>query len=95
MTATITKIHPLKSGKTMNTSFIRVEFEGMDGKWYKTDLCPNFRNYRNWVRWLKVGQTLSALKVDGSQINADSRPVFMPSLDFRNRTENVKQQELL
>lgn len=79
MRATITKIHPLAIGKAYPTGFYRVEFAGENGEWLKTDICPTYRNWRNWKPFMRVGVTLSGLRVDkdGTTIDADSPVAFV------------------
>jgi hypothetical protein len=75
MTAKITKIHPLKIGRTGVASYIRVEFLTESGGWAKTDLVPTFRNYPRWKPLLDIGNTLSGLRMKAKfEIDADSIP---------------------
>lgn len=72
LTATIIKIHPLASGKKFEAAFHRVEFQTKAGGWAKTDLCPKFRNFARWKPYLRVGARLTELRIDGTEIDADS-----------------------
>lgn len=75
MTATITKIHPLKIGRAGVSSYQRVEFKTDAGNWAKTDLVPSFRNYAGWREHLEVGIRLTNLRMKGKyEIDADSVP---------------------
>ena len=35
--------------------YIRLTFKLDDGSWAKTDVCPEFRNYRTWKPILRAG----------------------------------------
>ena len=75
MKATISKIHPPKLSANGDTTFIRVEFILEDGTWAKTDLCKNYRNFKNWEGLGVVGQVLTNLKLKSkNEIDADSVP---------------------
>jgi hypothetical protein len=78
ITAKITKIDQQKVG-TNNDRFIRVYFESVPGrKWFKTDLCTDFRNYRGWKFFLVRGNVLGDLRLkNDTTIDADSRPRFV------------------
>jgi len=57
--------------------FIRVTFKLEDGSWAKTDVCPEFRNYRYWKPILRAGVDtvlvgLNYRDKSKSEINADS-----------------------
>lgn len=84
MRATITKIDPPKASKYQAT-FIRIYFNGDDGKWYQTDVVPVYRNYKNWKPVLEsgVGTVVDGLqtkwsygRIGNSKIDADS-PVII------------------
>lgn len=77
MKAVITKVHPLKESRNRN-SYIRIEFELEDGKWAKTDVCPDFRNFARWKGILAIGVNVSVGGLvirNKSEVNADS-PVY-------------------
>lgn len=79
MKATITKIHPNKYSVHGNM-FTRIEFKLADGTWAKTDVCPDYRNYKGWQPVLVsgVGTELDNLKMrNKTEINADSSPVIL------------------
>ncbi len=72
----IIKIHPKKKSANGNI-FIRVEFKNEEGTWYKTDICPDYRNYKAWKPYLNqgVGTKLKYLKLkDENTVDADSVP---------------------
>jgi len=74
MVGKIIKVHPLRESKNGN-SFIRIEFELLGGAWAKTDICPDFKNYKRWQKPLEIGEgaMLAELEMrDDSTINADS-----------------------
>lgn len=76
MKATIKKIHPDKYSRNGNT-FTRIEFMTDDGEWFKTDVCPDYRNYRRWEKILEagIGTYVDGLEVrKKSEVNADSFP---------------------
>lgn len=74
ITAKITKIDQQKNGSE-GEGFIRVYFQRLpDKKWFKTDLCPTYRNFRRWERFLVVGNVLDELTLkNDSTIDADSK----------------------
>jgi hypothetical protein len=75
MTGRITAIHEVKMGN--GAFFQRVIFD-IQGKWAKTDVCPNFSNYKFWDGKLKIGNVLDNLQYrDDQTINADVAPVFL------------------
>jgi hypothetical protein len=87
MTATITKIHPLKIGSKGVASYQRVEFKTDAGNWAKTDLVPSFRNYAGWKEYLEVGMRLTNLRMKSKyEVDADSVP---------KRLERPEQQSFL
>ena len=72
----IHKIHPAKLSRN-NNIFIRVEFISEEGKWFKTDICPDYRNYRRWKPILDMGEGvvlmgLQPRKGATQELNADS-----------------------
>jgi len=79
MRGEIIKIHPLKYGKDGN-AYHRVEFDIWDKDkkkttWAKTDLVEGYRNFKRWVRFLKVGTRLKGLELKREgEINADCWP---------------------
>lgn len=74
MRATISKIHPIKKSKNGN-AFIRIEFKLENGRWAKTDICPDFRNYQRWDNVLRVGNDLTGIKLKrDNEVDADSFP---------------------
>jgi len=76
ITATITKIDPLKASRNGVNSYIRVYLQEKEGGFYWTDLCPDYRNYANWKPHLQVGNILGNLRLrDDKSVNADSYPV--------------------
>lgn len=77
MKGIITKIHPLRESRNKN-SYIRIEFELEDGRWAKTDVCPDFRNFARWkgILAVGVGASVGGLAIrNKSEVNADS-PVY-------------------
>lgn len=100
--ATIRKIHPLKLSRNGN-SFMRIDFELEDGRFAKTDLCPNYRNFSRWkqARDLGVGTAIANLQIrrDGKpvEINADSYPEILrkPLAEVEKPKPSVEQGKLL
>lgn len=77
--ATVKKIHPNKFSRNGNV-FTRIEFIMSDNSWAKTDVCPDYRNYKGWVPVLEagVGTEIDNLKMrNKSEVNADSSPVII------------------
>jgi len=77
MVGELLRILPLKRSRNGN-SYIRIEFL-VDGKWAKTDICPDYRNYKRWTGILKaepgtIVKGLSYKNESRSEINADSYP---------------------
>jgi len=92
--ATIKKILPLKRGN--GTDYFRVIFETEAGRMLKTDLCPRFRNWKNWERVLKVGNRLGDLELKdflGSTsqkiltVDADQSPVLLQEAEKPTETQ--------
>lgn len=73
MNGTISKIHPKKRSIGHHRfDFIRVEFKMEDGSWAKTDLCPDFRNFRRWKPILDAGVGVEGMILRGQTVDADS-----------------------
>lgn len=74
----ITKIHPTKKSFNGGYVFQRIDLKLEDGRWAKTDLCPTFRNYKNWKPLIDkgVGTIIQGLRIKGGvrvmTIDADS-----------------------
>lgn len=76
MTGEVLEIHAPKLSRNGNT-FIRITFNLSNGKWAKTDVCPNYRNYKRWKPVIEAGKGtfIRGLIVRGdSEVNADSFP---------------------
>ena len=78
MIGKIIKIHPLKVSRN-NNIFRRIEFELEDGNWAKTDICPDYRNYKNWTCVLNskdaLGEEYGGLKLRRKgEVDGDSKP---------------------
>lgn len=89
MNGEITRVDKIKKSSNGN-SFIRVYFK-VDGKdWYKTDICPDYRNYARWKPLLQVGNMLSGLTAKGDKtIDADSWPKLIEKLVVDDRTIDI------
>lgn len=73
----ILKISKQKSYHTKKDVYA-VFFKGSDGGSYKTWLDPLNGNYRRWQSLLKVGNTLTGIRVkQGRLIDADSFPTLV------------------
>jgi len=73
----IIKILPLKMSRTEGVYF-RVEFKGDNGRWYKTDIVPGYRNFKRWERVLKVGNRVFNLQLkDSMTVDADSQVMLL------------------
>ena len=78
MKGRVTKIDPIKTSFNGGYKFQRIRFKLEDGKFAKTDLCPTFRNYKNWkpIIDLGVGTEIAGLRIKGGvrvmTIDADS-----------------------
>ena len=93
----VLKIHPAKKGRNGNI-FIRIEFLTNDSKWLKTDICPNFRNYKNWVPVLKAGvdTVLSGLFLKRpDEVDADSSFRIIKKPEVVEEKPGPVQQSLL
>lgn len=87
MTGEIIKIDPLKKGS--GGKYIRVHFKMVDGRWAKTDLVINFRNFRRWERLLRVGNIIGNLRMkDEKTVDADSWPLIL--LDGKKKKRERK-----
>jgi hypothetical protein len=76
MIAFVHKIHPNKYSRNGNI-FTRIEFMSDEGKWFKTDVCQDYRNYSRWIPVIEagVGTKLDGLQVrNDSEVNGDSYP---------------------
>jgi len=87
MTGTITKISPYKKSRNSN-SYLMVEFKmAKDGSWARTFLCPDYRNWKNWKKLIRVGNILTGLQMKSADmIDADSRPAIAEPCGL-NKTE--------
>lgn len=73
----IIKILPEKKSNNGNT-YIRVEFIDENKKFFKMDLCREFRNFPRWQPLLKVGiRVMGVIEKDKMTIDADSRPTLV------------------
>ena len=82
MRGKVTKIMDVKPARgrglaTYARKFIRITFKLEDGTWAKTDVCPEYRNYRLWKPIIRAGveTVLVGLKFRNQskkEINADS-----------------------
>lgn len=82
----IIKILQTKQSRNGN-AYLRVEFLDEAGKFWKTDLCPDYRNWRQWKNLLKVGNHLGNLrKKDENTIDADSMPILISGKKTTERT---------
>lgn len=76
MQATITDIHEMKMGN--GHLFQRVTFKLADGSWAKTDLVPDFRNYRHWDGKIARGNVLDGICLkDSKTVDADFQPILL------------------
>jgi hypothetical protein len=92
MKGVITRIDHTKIGLN-GTAFIRVSFELDDGVFAMTDLCPTYRNFSRWEKFLAVGNILDDLTTiklsKRTAVDADSYPRLVGV-----RPEPPKQFEL-
>jgi hypothetical protein len=75
MRGVITRIDHKKHGN--GAKFQRVYFKPEQGKgtFWKTDLCPTYRNWPRWAPLLKVGNELAGLTLkDPRTVDADCYP---------------------
>lgn len=76
--ATITSMSPLEMGRNYPVPYRRVKLKGTDGRFYMTDLSPQWRNWKRWERLLEVGNKLGNLETMGlKKINGDSFPILL------------------
>lgn len=91
MIAEIIKILPIKKSQTEG-AYIRVEFKGENGSWYKTDLVPGYRNYIKWAKVLKVGNRVFNVELKDSQtINADSQVMLLTGQQASRRSKKTQE----
>ena len=60
--------------------FIRLTFKLENDKWAKTDVCPDYRNYKNWAGVLCAGEgiTVSGLRMRRThEVDGDSTPTII------------------
>lgn len=80
MIAEITKILPAEKSANGN-NYVRVMFRLDGGGFAKTDLCPDYRNFKRWRTALKVGNRLGNLIMRKSDcIDADSWPIVIKQI---------------
>jgi hypothetical protein len=103
MIGKIFRIDNMKSSRNPGEVYQRVHFEIPNGdsiRYAHTDIVKTYRNYKNWVGLLEVGNILGNLaEWKEGKINADSHPhlikreeiVMKPS----TRVEPVKNLKLL
>jgi len=82
MNGEITKIDQWKESRNEDTNYARIGIKLESGTYVMTDICSNYRNYRNWADILVagVGTKVDGLKymvykdgqIDLGKINADS-----------------------
>ena len=100
MIGKITKIHEPQQTPGGHYFFQRINFKMIrdDGStyWAKTDLCPSFRNWKNWKDLLKIGNTLGGLEMKNSTtIDADCPVRFISSEEVFQTKKKEEQQTLL
>ncbi len=89
MIAKLLKISPPHLSRNGLTEYIRVYFETEKGEFAMTDICPTFRNYRNWREILQsgAGTLIEGFEMFGNRINADSRPRIVEKTLFEGRKQ--------
>ena len=102
MTGEVLQIHEPKISRNGNT-FIRITFTLANGEWAKTDVCPNYRNYKRWKPVIEAGKGtfIRGLIVrSNGEINADSFPeittkAIIKRKDIQNTIkENLRAKKL-
>ena len=98
MRGRITKIMDVRPARgrglaTYARKFIRVTFKMDDGKWAKTDVCPEYRNYRTWKPIIRAGVDTVLVGLEfrnksKSEINADS-----PAKIDRNQSWRIGENQ--
>jgi hypothetical protein len=79
MTGEVKKIHQIKVSSNGNL-YRRIEFLLDNGNWAKTDICPDYRNYKNWAGVLQHGEgiTVSGLRIRRThEVDGDSTPTLI------------------
>jgi hypothetical protein len=93
MICEIIKILPITKSVNGN-NYIRVEMKDQLGNFYKTDLCPNYRNYKRWKKFLKVGTLIKHLIIkDEKTVDADSYPekaTLKPKVELSDMAQFAK-----
>ena len=92
MKATLLTVLPPKASRNGNV-FQRIEFTMYDGSWAKTDVCPNFRNYRRWIPILKAkpGTYIMGLRLrKGGEVDADNFPGIIDAIQYKDDQNNLK-----
>lgn len=96
MKATIEKILPFKKSVNGN-SYLRIFMLLEDGRFVKTDICPDYRNYLRWKRIARLGNKIRIenfeFKDNDFTVNADSWPYLIEG-KLRGSGEKMKLQEL-
>jgi len=91
----ITKILDVKYARGRDKTsharkYIRLTFKMDDGSWAKTDICPEYRNYRVWKRIIRAGvdtvliglEYTQGRKLSKVEIDADSPAMIDPDQSF-------------
>ena len=79
MTGEVKKIHPIKVSSNGNL-YRRLEYILENDNWAKTDICPVYRNYKNWAggRCAGEGITISGLRMRRThEVDGDSTPTII------------------
>ncbi len=87
MIAKLLKISPPRLSRNGLNEYIRVYFETEKGEFAMTDICPAYRNYRNWQEILRAGAgtLIENFEMFGNHINADSRPRIVEKTLFEGQ----------
>ena len=93
----ITKVHDYKDAQKQGT-YMMIEMRHIkSGEWFRTFICPSYRNFRRWRKIARVGNTIwfQTLKMKtGELIDADSRPIIHEGRRVIKQTEDQTTEEL-
>lgn len=77
MIGTVVYISDLKQSYYDGKPYYLVNIKTADGSQFKTYLCPEYHNFKNWKPFLHEGKIVAGMVVKKGLIDADS-PIYDP-----------------
>lgn len=88
----ILKNHQSNNGNIFTVVYFR---NPADGKFYMTYLCPDYRNWTNWEKFLRKGKLIKNLHIrQGNIIDADCLPGVVGKREKELFLESVKRSKM-